>query len=147
MIVTANKTCSRIEHNLEEPNLCRRCGWALDAHTDIQGTWTAASPEAPVGLDEWWADQVAIDIARTAPKIKEYGTKDLEAMGRLFAQIRGVEMRGDTAAVWGIMFYALGKIARAIASLERNEMPSEDTLFDLSVYAMMARAYQARGEL
>lgn len=56
-------------------------------------------------------------------------------------------MRGDTAAVWGIMFYALGKIARAIASLERNEMPSEDTLFDLSVYAMMARAYQARGEL
>ena len=68
-------------------------------------------------------------------------------MGRLFAQIRGVEMGTDKAAVWGIMFYALGKIARAIASLERNEMPSEDTLFDLSIYSMKARAYQQRGHL
>lgn len=56
-------------------------------------------------------------------------------------------MRGDTAAVWGIMFYALGKITRALASLERGEMPSEDTLFDLSIYSMMARAYHARGKL
>lgn len=91
--------------------------------------------------------QVEFDIERTAPKISEYGTKDLEAMGRLFAQIRGIEWSSDVAAVWGIMFYAQGKIARAIASLERGEMPSEDTLFDLSIYAMMARSYQARGKL
>lgn len=98
-------------------------------------------------LENWWSRQVMSDIERTAPKIEEYGTKDLEAMGRLFAQIRGIEWESDIAAVWGIMFYAQGKIARAIASLERGEMPSEDTLFDLSVYAMMARSYEARGKL
>lgn len=105
-------------------------------------------PNAEEGtLAHWWVTQINSDIARTAPKIEEYGTKDLEAMGRLFAQIRGVEWSSDIAAVWGIMFYAQGKIARAIASLERGEMPSEDTLFDLSIYAMMARSYQARGKL
>lgn len=132
---------------------CAHCGNPREAHelqAEAGGFVTSVDKPHPTPILElatWWADQVESDIQRTVPKIGEYGTKDLEAMGRLFAQIRGVEWSSDIAAVWGIMFYAQGKIARAIASLERGEMPSEDTLFDLSIYAMMARSYQARGKL
>lgn len=122
---------------------CQTCGHLKDEHL----TEDLPHPTPVLELATWWAEQVESDIQRTVPKISEYGTKDLEAMGRLFAQIRGIEWPSEVAAVWGIMFYAQGKIARAIASLERGEMPSEDTLFDLSIYAMMARSYQARGKL
>ena len=137
---------------------CINCGWSLAAHLTRHGI--QVEPETPdesprKGLPLWWEGQVAIDIARTAPKIKEYGTRDLEAMGLALMAAKGIESDSsvshapapDVAAVYGCMLYALGKCMRAIASLERGEMPSEDTLFDLSVYSMMARAYQARGTL
>ncbi len=102
-------------------------------------------------LDEWWVDTAVNDIARTVPKIEEYGTRDLEAMGTAFMLIQNrttaQSLSEPGRAVYAIMFYAMGKIARAVAALERGKMPSEDTLFDLSIYAMMARAYAERGSL
>lgn len=146
--VNSGMICSSFEaHSIDIPYTCANCGMHRTQHSPIGAESPPLKFEPDYTLADWWAQQVESDISRTAPKISEYGTKDLEAMGRLFAQIRGIEWPSDVAAVWGIMFYAQGKIARAIASLERGEMPSEDTLFDLSVYAMMARSYRERGKL
>ena len=123
-----------------------------DRFWDSQGREQTRSPEPETfSLVDWWKAQTAEDIERTAPKIEEYGTRDLTAMGMAFLESRG-QLPGPNhfhamAGIYGCMFYALGKTMRAIAALERGEMPSEDTLFDLSVYAMMARSYQNRGEL
>lgn len=100
-----------------------------------------------VELEQWWVGKVENDIGRTVPKIEEYGTRDLTAMGHMLATIKGIPLKDDQAAIYGCMFYAMGKCARALAALERSEMPSEDTLFDLSIYAMMARSFKERGVL
>ena len=127
---------------------------------DSQGRWRDSqglrigSPQQSgtnSSFGDWWKAQTAEDIERTTPKIEEYGTRDLTAMGMAFLESRG-QLPGPNhfhamTGIYGCMFYALGKTMRAIAALERGEMPSEDTLFDLSVYAMMARSYQNRGEL
>ncbi len=110
---------------------------------------TATWPEGT--LADWWATTTIEDIQKTLPKIEEYGTLDLTAMGQFIANCRATgpapELGPDEYAVYGTLFYAVGKIARAVASLERGEMPTHDTLFDLSVYSMMARAYVERGGL
>jgi len=49
--------------------------------------------------------------------------------------------------MYGCLFYLTGKIARAMSALERSDNPSDDTLFDATVYAMFARAYLERGGL
>lgn len=98
-------------------------------------------------LELWWSETVADDMARTIPKIQEYGNKDLEAIGAAFAHMQGKTIIQKNAAIYGCMFYALGKLTRAVAALERGDTPSEDTLFDLSIYAMMARSFRERGTL
>jgi hypothetical protein len=47
----------------------------------------------------------------------------------------------EAATLW----YALGKVARAVAAYREGRLPSDDTLHDLSVYAMMARRIRQTG--
>jgi hypothetical protein len=47
----------------------------------------------------------------------------------------------EAACLW----YALGKLARAVASYREGKLPSEDTLKDLVTYGMMARRVRAVG--
>ena len=96
-------------------------------------------------LFRWWRATVEADVLRTVPKIEDYGTRDLEAMGQFLAVGRNIQLDPQQAAIYGCMYYAVGKIARAIAALERGQDPGEDTLFDLSIYSMMARAYNEQG--
>lgn len=88
-------------------------------------------------MSNWWYDTIDGDLKATIPKLAEYGTRDLTEIGHFFKR----DLPEEQAAVYGIAFYAVGKLARMIAALNRGEMPSEDTLFDLSVYSMMARFY------
>jgi hypothetical protein len=93
-------------------------------------------------LSDWWSEVSIVDIDLTIPKVNEYGSHDLIAQGKAVRP----ELDDAEAAIYGCMFYALGKVYRALNQLNRGEMPSEDTLFDLSIYAMMARFYHADAE-
>lgn len=103
--------------------------------------------ESANGLADWWQATVDNDVHKTVPKIQEYGTQDLAAIGQMITALEGRRLTDTRAAMLGCLFYATGKTTRAMSALIRNVDPSEDTLFDLAVYAMMARSYAERGEL
>lgn len=95
----------------------------------------------------WWHEQVEDDINMVVPKAVEYGSRDLTEMGRTLARL--IEGATEDDEAWltevGIWFYALGKMARWTAAIERGEPVSRDTLIDLGVYTMMARRAQEVG--
>lgn len=86
-----------------------------------------------------WMKLAELDAQGYAAKAAEYGSMDLEIMGealRISGSIIGPRGNGEMGA---IMFYALGKVARALSGLREGRNPSADTLKDLVVYGMMAR--------
>ena len=99
---------------------------------------------ASKGLDQlvddigyWWANEALDDSRLYISKAEEYGNVDLEIMGSAIESMGACrEGHGVHAA---IMFYALGKVARAISALKSGHPPSADTLRDLTIYSMMAR--------
>jgi len=92
-------------------------------------------------LSEWWINHAHQEADRTISKMEEYGAGDLAMIGYSISRIAGREVRDEKqAAELGIVFYALGKIARVIAAVEEGRTPSDDTWFDLAVYAKMALA-------
>ena len=95
----------------------------------------------PTKLSDWWLEHAAQEADKTIKKMEEYGAGDLAMIGYSIAQManRKVETQ-EQAAEFGIVFYALGKIARVMTAVEEGRMPSDDTWFDLAVYAKMALA-------
>lgn len=89
--------------------------------------------ETPDELVEWWVQLARGDIERSIPKIREYGASDLYVMGSTLALKRSPQY----GMKYAICFYLLGKIARAFGAFERGELPSEDTMLDIRVYAFM----------
>lgn len=97
-------------------------------------------------LRNWWMETAEADIEATLPKVSEYTAADLEIMGEVLEQW-GVASQvnpggGQEAAC---MFYILGKVARSVAAYREGRLPSEDTLKDIVVYAMMIRRIRATG--
>ena len=77
-------------------------------------------------------------------KHSEYGSYDLYTMGDALSRLPEKRIESDRAAAeMGIMFYILGKVARALSAYKEGRLPSDDTLHDISVYAMMARMTRA----
>lgn len=95
-----------------------------------------------LNIGGWWALQSDQDAQLYIAKSNEYGSVDLEIMGDSLA-LQGVSPR-EGSEIAAIMFYALGKVARAISALNAGKLPSEDTLRDLTVYSMMARLIHER---
>jgi hypothetical protein len=95
-----------------------------------------------IDIHGWWIDTARQDAELYVAKATEYGSVDLEIMGDTMA-LQGIAPR-DGSELAAIMFYALGKIARAISALNAGKLPSEDTLKDLTVYSMMARLIHKR---
>jgi hypothetical protein len=93
-----------------------------------------------IDLAKWWLDKAEEEIAATIPKMREYSSSDLQVMGT--ALDSEDTQRGMEAA---IAFYVLGKIARAVGALQEGRAPSDDTWFDISVYAKMAMRVRERG--
>lgn len=115
---------------------------SVDYADDIDG-------EVPP-LDEWWLDLASEDYKGFQPKVAEYGTRDLIQIGRTlvaFGQKQHVDLPERVYGEVGTMFYLYGKVARAMEAYARGDLPSEDTLHDIGVYATMARAYRQRGGL
>lgn len=97
-------------------------------------------------LWKWWQETSDRDFADGAPKIGEYTAADLEIMGVVMEKwgLAAPEGGGGTEA--SIMWYILGKVARAVAAYREGRQPSEDTLHDITYYSMMTRRVRATGE-
>lgn len=70
-------------------------------------------------------------------KNREYGSGDLKVMGRSMQLVALLPHEEDGVEA-AILFYILGKVARATNALSKQERPSDDTIMDLAIYAMMA---------
>lgn len=96
-------------------------------------------------LAQWWSATAGRDATAVVPKAIEYGSRDLTEMGRTLVRVGGREADDAYAAEVGAWFYALGKMARWTAAIERGDRVSEDTLVDLSTYVMMVRRIRDAG--
>lgn len=108
--------------------------------------WNAEAP-APttLPLDDWWMGAAEDEIARTVPKVREYGATDLRDTGRMLARTVNREVDDEEATELGIFFYLVGKMSRWQSAVERGDRPSDDTLFDIGVYVRMAQRTRYAG--
>jgi hypothetical protein len=95
-------------------------------------------------LRVWWMAKAEAEWEAIEPKVWEYSAVDLQIMGEAaMGRVRAVDRDEYRRAGYGqqsaIAFYALGKVARITGALEEGRLPSEDSWFDLSVYAKMAQ--------
>ena len=90
-------------------------------------------------LKQWWTDVASEDSDAVVPKAIEYGSRDLEEMGHSLARVADRVVTRGEAQELGCWFYALGKMARWTAAVERGESVSLDTLIDLGTYITMVR--------
>jgi hypothetical protein len=105
----------------------------------------SASPQEfeAAALERWWRKISEGDLDDARTKAGEYGSADLQLMGAVLEALGWApEGHGQEAAVH---FYLLGKCARALGAYAEGRAPSEDTLHDETVYAMMARRLRQTG--
>ncbi len=121
-------------------------------------TWTipptATSAAEPDGysaneLRQWWIRTTTEDIDNSIDKIREYGgsgpARDLLEVGHLLAKVAGREVSDEEATELGVFFYSRSKFARWAAAILDGRRPSDDTLYDLTYYLMMARRARYAG--
>lgn len=99
-------------------------------------------------LAAWWRGEAEHEIHRTVPKAIEYGSGDLIDIGRqLAACISSFPASASEAdmAELGVAFYAYGKMARIMSAIQEGRKPSDDSWFDLGVYARMAQRIRQAG--
>lgn len=106
-------------------------------------------PEWARGLEDWWANTAAHDIESSIAKVVEYGGRgsayDLLATGHDVAALSGRQVGDEEAAELAILFYLSSKVNRWFAAAIDGRRPSDDTLLDITYYAMMARRVRAVG--
>lgn len=127
-------------------------------------------PPLTLTLEGWWMAAASGDLERLLPKVAEYTSADLEVMGAVMSEwgLAGPEGDGsvspaNTPGEGGMgatlaggstasgmeaacLWYILGKVARCVAAYKDGRLPSEDTLHDIVVYAMMARRIRETGQ-
>lgn len=94
----------------------------------------------------WWEAVSSADFEKMAPKIGEYTSADLEIMGVIMENWGLAAPEGGGGMEASTMWYILGKVARAVAAYKEARQPSEDTLHDITVYAMMTRRIRETGD-
>lgn len=101
-------------------------------------------------LWDWAMSTLEDDLNRTLPKIAEYGNgneyDDLAMFGDMVnALTQGKMLDPQARKEAGAMVYIGGKVARAISSYAAGQVPSDDTWFDIFIYAMMGRKLRETG--
>jgi len=92
-------------------------------------------------LETWWLGHAAVEAEQTVRKMREYGSKDLIAVGRQVGELARRTIDDDVRAFEiGCQFYLIGKIERAVSAIQRGEAASGDTWFDIAIYAKMVQA-------
>lgn len=97
-------------------------------------------------LGAWWAEVSADDVEPAIIKGKEYGSLDLIVIGRTMREMIGIAPDVVSDAEVGIIFYQLGKVARAVSAIHSGRRPSDDTWHDIVVYGMMVRRIRETGQ-
>lgn len=107
----------------------------------------AAAKEKEIeALKIWWNEQSNALFSTYLRKAREYGSVDLDIMGSAMRDM-GTAVGPMGGVQMAIMFYALGKVSRAISALKAGGRPSDDTLQDLVIYTMMAMIISRDGSL
>ena len=131
----------------------RECGY-LDC--DVVGSHVhRLTPEPPIELDddalewtdidhlkEWWIEQARVEADKLAPKAVEYGSYDLAMVAEVMAEM----MTRPPDLELGLVFYLVGKIARAASAVKDGRRPSDDTLVDIAIYARMILYVREHGQ-
>lgn len=95
-------------------------------------------------LTTWWLEHAQREADQTVQKMREYGSGDLVAVG---AQVAALANRGvlseQQAFEIGCLFYLIGKLERVVSATQRDESASDDTWFDIAIYAKMVQAKRA----
>lgn len=92
-------------------------------------------------LTTWWLEHANVEAQQTVAKMQEYGSKDLIAVGHQVAALADRPGLSDDAAFEiGCLFYLIGKMERAVSAVQRGDLASSDTWFDIAVYAKMVLA-------
>jgi hypothetical protein len=93
-------------------------------------------------LRKWWLAHAATEADATIAKMNEYGSGDLVAVGESVMRLAGRPIPTDKSVAMeiGCLFYLIGKLERAVSAHKRGDLPSDDTWFDLAVYAKMVQA-------
>lgn len=92
-------------------------------------------------LQDWWMDHAMFESEQTVAKMQEYGSKDLIAVGQQVAALANRPPLSEVAAFEiGCLFYLIGKMERAVSAIQRGDTASDDTWFDIAVYAKMVQA-------
>ena len=110
---------------------------------------TADQAHLRAELLSWWERTSYADLTGMIDKIHEYGgagvALDLVEIGQRVAGIAHRTVGDEEAIELGIGFYLQGKISRWHAATIEGGRPSDDTLMDIVIYAMMARRNRAVG--
>lgn len=95
----------------------------------------------------WWVSDAKENAEKTMPKAIEYGSIELVEAGRTLARLMGRPDVSDQEAMETMIWsYVMGKMGRWTAALSRGERVSDDTIFDILVYATMVRKIRETGE-
>lgn len=79
-------------------------------------------------------------------KAREYGTTELEQYGGTIRYVTGLPENQNLNLMTACWAYACGKMARWTAAVHRGERPSDDTVRDVLVYALMTLKVSETGE-
>lgn len=98
----------------------------------------------------WWVQHSLQEALPTVAKAKEYGTTELVEAGRLLGSqlvgYQGKPVTDQQALELQVYQYVVGKLGRWTAAVRRGESVSDDTLFDLGVYARLVQKARETGE-
>lgn len=100
-------------------------------------------------LRAWWLTTADSDIGGSLDKVVAYGGSgaayDLVATGHDLAAMNHRKVSDEEAVEIAIAFYLSSKVNRWMAAIIDGRRPSDDTLLDISYYAMMSRRNRAVG--
>lgn len=98
-------------------------------------------------LSDWWFENAKQAVELIAPKAVEYSAVDLIEYGKTLALVMdiGHPISDEEATEIGIWGYLVGKVARWTGAIKEGRRVSDDTIFDIKVYATMAERTRAVG--
>lgn len=124
----------------------------MNGQLEFEGM-TQPQADRAEALVDWWMEQAAAEAKAIVPKAVEYGAADLQVMGEAMLLLmpeeatEGLthERRSAIGQEVAVAFYALGKVARLFGAYTQGRLPSDDTWYDLGVYARMGRRIRETG--
>lgn len=131
-----------------EALLCADCQETREKYArEVEGAGQPTLDGVPeTGLVQWWRHTADREIQLVVPKAIEYGSTDLVEIGRSL-RLSGIqgEQHETSDEELGIYFYMVGKMARWTDAIRHGRKVSDDTIFDIGIYARMVQRVRESG--